>query len=121
MRAAAAGMFIRKLRKFAVDQRLHGIPNRLKVPAEINHNTDLVESHERAKPHAADNQLAGAFSGQILYRRHASALLMRDIWDHINFFYFIIFHCNHSIEIAVTKMRAQWSVKPAWCGRRDSY
>jgi len=103
---SSAGMFVRKLRKFAVDQRLHSISNCLEVPAEIYLNPSLVESCERPETHAAGDQFFSAFTGQILDRYHAPALLMGSAGDHINAFYFVIFNCNKRIEVTVTEMRA---------------
>jgi hypothetical protein len=84
--ATAAGMFLRKLRKLALKQRLNGSSNGQKVPAEINLNPHLAKPHERTKSHTACDQLGSTFIGQISDRRHAPTLLMRNIGDHIHFF-----------------------------------
>lgn len=121
MRTAAAGMFLRKLRKFAVDQRLHSISNCLEVPAEIYLNPRLVKSRERSKTHAAGDQFLSAFICQILDRHHAPALFMGSAGDYINTFYFVIFHSNECIKVTVAKMRAQWRVKSTRFRRRNCY
>jgi hypothetical protein len=39
---------------------------------------------KRPQPHAAGDQLLHTFTGQVLHRRHASALLMRHVGHHLH-------------------------------------
>ena len=85
-------MFLLELHQFSIDNGLDGLTNGRDIPAEIDLDADLVEAHQRSEAHASCNELIDPFFGQILDRRHATALLMRNSGTDIHLTDLLVFN-----------------------------
>ena len=90
--SATTSMFLLELHQLAIDDGLDGLTNGRDIPAEIDLDADLVEAHQRPEAHASGNELIDPFFGQILDRRHATALLMRHIGNDIHLTNLLVFN-----------------------------
>lgn len=97
----------------SLEECLHGLSNRLSVPAVENIDSHLVKAHERPHAHTAGDEHVHAVLGQVIYRGHASALLMRDIWQDRDVLNLSVGNLNERIEIAVPEMSAKKRIKPS--------
>jgi len=119
--ATTTGMLLAKLRELLLNKGIHGFPNVGGIAAEIDGDPDLIETHQRAKSHAAGNEGLCALIGQILYGCHASPLFMRNIRDDVDGLDGLIFQGDQGVEVAMSEMGAQHGVQSAGMRRWDGY
>jgi hypothetical protein len=74
--ATTAGVHLLKLRQFSSDGGLNRLAYGAGLATVQYLDAHLVESHQGPQPHSACNQLLNALAGQILHRRHTTALLV---------------------------------------------
>jgi hypothetical protein len=97
-------MFLLKLGQFAGQHSLNSLADRSGIAPEVDIDTDLVETHQRAQAHAAGNELVDTVAGQMLYWRHTASLLMGHIWQEADIQDLAVFHSYNGVQITVAEV-----------------
>jgi hypothetical protein len=114
---AAASELLSEPLECAIQEGIYSLAHGLGAAAVKNIDSHLIESHQRPHPHAAGNEHLHPVLGQVIYRSHASALLMGHVGQSPDLLHSTIRDFDHGIEIAVAEMGAQGCIKPTRMGR----